>query len=52
MARSGSGRSSARRSAVSPANAAVPWRERLRWFQAFFEAVSTKGASTASQPPA
>jgi G:T/U-mismatch repair DNA glycosylase len=35
---------------TSPANAAVPWEERLRWFQAFFEAVSTKGARTASQP--
>jgi hypothetical protein len=30
---------------------AVPWEERLRWFQAFFDAVSTKGASTTSQPP-
>jgi TDG/mug DNA glycosylase family protein len=37
---------------TSPANAAVPWKERLRWFQLFFDAVSTKGASTASQPPA
>ena len=37
---------------TSPANAAVPWAERLRWFQAFREAVSTKGASTTSQPPA
>ena len=37
---------------TSPANAAVPWKERLRWFQLFFEAVSTKGASTVSQPPA
>jgi G:T/U-mismatch repair DNA glycosylase len=36
---------------TSPANAAVPWEERLRWFQAFFDAV-TKGASTTSQPPA
>jgi TDG/mug DNA glycosylase family protein len=35
---------------TSPANAAVPWAERLRWFQAFFDAVSTNGASTASQP--
>jgi double-stranded uracil-DNA glycosylase len=35
---------------TSPANAAVPWAERLRWFQAFFDAVSTKGASTTSQP--
>ena len=35
---------------TSPANAAVPWAERLRWFQAFREAVSTKGASTTSQP--
>jgi TDG/mug DNA glycosylase family protein len=35
---------------TSPANAAVPWAERLRWFQAFFDAV-TKGASTTSQPP-
>jgi TDG/mug DNA glycosylase family protein len=35
---------------TSPANAAVPWAERLRWFQAFFDAVSTYGASTASQP--
>ena len=26
---------------TSPANAAVPWAERLRWFQAFFDAVST-----------
>ena len=36
---------------TSPANAAVPWAERLRWFQAFFDAL-TKGASTTSQPPA
>ncbi len=36
---------------TSPANAAVPWSERLRWFQAFFDAVSTKVASTTSQPP-
>jgi TDG/mug DNA glycosylase family protein len=35
---------------TSPANAAVPWAERLRWFQAFFDAVSTNGASTVSQP--
>ena len=35
---------------TSPANAAVPWAERLRWFQLFFEAVPTKGASTRSQP--
>jgi TDG/mug DNA glycosylase family protein len=35
---------------TSPANAAVPWEERLRWFQALFEALSTKGASTTSQP--
>ena len=35
---------------TSPANAAVPWAERLRWFQAFFDALSTKGASTTSQP--
>ncbi len=35
---------------TSPANAAVPWAERLSWFQAFFDAVSTKGASTRSQP--
>jgi TDG/mug DNA glycosylase family protein len=26
---------------TSPANAAVPWAERLRWFQAFRDAVST-----------
>ena len=26
---------------TSPANAAVPWAERLRWFQAFFDALST-----------
>ena len=25
---------------TSPANAAVPWDERLRWFQAFFDALS------------
>ncbi|MBA2460153.1 MAG: mismatch-specific DNA-glycosylase [Actinobacteria bacterium] len=31
---------------TSPANAAVSWAERLRWFQAFFDAVSTKGART------
>ena len=37
---------------TSPANAAVPWAQRLRWFQAFFDSVSTKGASTTSQPPA
>ena len=36
---------------TSPANAAVPWAERLCWFQAFFDAL-TKGASTTSQPPA
>lgn len=36
---------------TSPANAAVPWDERLRWFQAFFDAVSTKFPSTTSQPP-
>ena len=36
---------------TSPANAAVPWAERLRWFQLFFDAVSTKVASTTSQPP-
>jgi double-stranded uracil-DNA glycosylase len=35
---------------TSPANAAVPWADRLRWFQLFFEAVSTKGASTTSHP--
>lgn len=35
----------------SPANAAVPWEERLRWFRAFFDALSPKGAGTASQPP-
>ena len=35
---------------TSPANAAVPWAERLRWFQACFDALSTKGASTTSQP--
>jgi len=26
---------------TSPANAAVPWEERFRWFQAFFDALST-----------
>ena len=36
---------------TSPANAAVPWGERLRWFQAFREALSTYGASTTSHPP-
>ena len=36
---------------TSPANAAVPWAERLRWFQLFFDALSTKVASTTSQPP-
>ena len=35
---------------TSPANAAVPWDERLRWFQAFFDALSTKVPSTVSQP--
>ena len=35
---------------TSPANAAVPWDERLRWFQAFREALSAKGPSTTSQP--
>ena len=25
---------------TSPANAAVPWAERLRWFQAFFDELS------------
>ncbi len=37
---------------TSPANAAVPWAERLRWFQAFFAALPTKVARTTSQPPA
>jgi len=37
---------------TSPANAAVPWAERLHWFQAFFDAVSTNCASTTSHPPA
>ena len=37
---------------TSPANAAVPWAERLRWFQALFDALSTKGASTTSHPSA
>ena len=36
---------------TSPANAAVSWAERLRWFQAFFDALSTKVPSTTSQPP-
>ena len=36
---------------TSPANAAVPWAERLRWFQAFFVALSTNVPSTTSQPP-
>ena len=36
---------------TSPANAAVPWAERLRWFQAFFDALSTKVPSTTSHPP-
>ena len=36
---------------TSPANAAVPWAERLRWFQAFFDALSTNVPSTTSQPP-
>jgi len=35
---------------TSPANAAVPWAERLRWFQAFFE-LSTNVPRTTSQPP-
>ena len=35
---------------TSPANAAVPWAERLRWFQAFREALSSKVASTNVQP--
>ena len=35
---------------TSPANAAVPWAERLRWFQAFREALSSKVASTNAQP--
>ena len=34
---------------TSPANAAVPWDERLRWFQAFFD-VSTNEFSTTPQP--
>ena len=33
---------------TSPANAAVPWAERLSWFRAFFDAVSTNGASRPS----
>ena len=37
---------------TSPANAAVPWDERLRWFQAFSDALSAKVARTTSQPPA
>ena len=35
---------------TSPANAAVPWAERLRWFQDFREALSPKVPSTTSQP--
>ena len=35
---------------TSPANAAVPWAERLRWFQAFRDALSPKVPSTTSQP--
>jgi double-stranded uracil-DNA glycosylase len=35
---------------TSPANAAVPWDERLCWFQAFRDALSTNGASTTFQP--
>ena len=35
---------------TSPANAAVPWAQRLRWFQAFFDALSTNVPSTVSQP--
>jgi TDG/mug DNA glycosylase family protein len=35
---------------TSPANAAVPWDERLRWFQVFFDALATKVPSTVSQP--
>jgi TDG/mug DNA glycosylase family protein len=34
---------------TSPANAAVPWAERLRWFQAFFDALSNV-PSTTSHP--
>jgi TDG/mug DNA glycosylase family protein len=34
---------------TSPANAAVPWAERLRWFQAFF-ALALKLESTMPQP--
>ena len=36
---------------TSPANAAVPWAERLRWFQAFFDALSNV-PSTTSHPAA
>jgi double-stranded uracil-DNA glycosylase len=35
---------------TSPANAAVPWAERLRWFQAFRDALSSNVASTNVQP--
>ena len=35
---------------TSPANAAVPWAERLRRFQAFFDALAANGASTTSHP--
>ena len=35
---------------TSPANAAVPWAERLRWFQTFFT-FSANAPSTTSQPP-
>ena len=34
---------------TSPANAAVPWAERLRWFQVFFDSL-TNVPSTTSQP--
>jgi TDG/mug DNA glycosylase family protein len=35
---------------TSPANAAVPWEERLRWFQAFFGVLATNAPRTVSQP--
>jgi double-stranded uracil-DNA glycosylase len=35
---------------TSPANAAVPWAERLRWFQALRDSLAPNAPSTTSQP--
>jgi double-stranded uracil-DNA glycosylase len=35
---------------TSPANAAVPYAERLRWFRVFYDALSSKAPSTVAHP--